>query len=232
MAWSTVIQVVADRQAMDTAPLRDAVRGIDEAAKECHQQHKADVEYLQSFFRKTVEQVDTFLAKAEELRLLDGATIDAKLLTASLARCLVYVVDRSSDSIWRFMIESAFMPTSETSYSVTSRDLENEAKAAVLGGIIEPVVVPLEVCKTSRAGFAVIIYDTDWVVLKPPLPLPYRSHRGRSHDGPVPKLLATREHNKQLEDLCYSVLLRVAARFRIFMKFYSGFCEESTLLLE
>lgn len=146
---------------MDTAPLWEAVRGIDEAAKECHSQHRADVEYLQGFFRETVEQVDTFLKKVEKLGLLDAATLDAKLLTASLATCLTYVKDKSSDNVWRYMIQNAFVSTPQPSYGVTSRDLEDAAKAAIQEGIIEPVIIPLEVrCKISRGLTLLHIYHT------------------------------------------------------------------------
>ena len=151
---------------MDTAPLRDAVRGIDEAAKQCHPHHKAGVECLQSFFRETVEQVHTFLTKVEELGLLDDATIDAKLITASLGRCLTYVEERRSDRVWLYIFQCALMPTSQTSYSVTSQDLQSEARAAVREGIIEPVIIPLEVCKYQgskyRAFFTEIQVTMSW----------------------------------------------------------------------
>lgn len=138
---------------MDTASLRDAVQGIDEAAEKCHSLHKADVKHLQTFCRKTVEQVDKFLMKVEKLGLLAEATIDAKLLTVSLSKCLTYVEDRSSDRVFRFMFKEALsMTTSETSYCVASGDLEEEAKAAVCEGIIEPVIVPLEVRTQSTEG--------------------------------------------------------------------------------
>lgn len=138
---------------MDANSLRDAVQRIDEAAKDCQSQHKADVEFLQTFFRETVEQADKFLRKVEQLGLLEAATIDARLLTASLSKCLTYVEDRSSNSVWRYIVQSALMPTSESSYSVTSRDLENEAKAAVREGIIEPVIITLEVRRTGGRGY-------------------------------------------------------------------------------
>lgn len=145
------------KKEMDVDSLRktsEVLEKIDEAVAKCYVSHMAEAKFLQKFFRDTVYEVRSFLRSAKDLQFLDGARIKVEMLTAALANCLTYIECRSCTSVYEYIIksvsesESTSSSKTTTSYSVTSNDLQEEAKAAVQEGVIEPVLVRVEVSWT------------------------------------------------------------------------------------